>query len=223
MGVAIDIERPIALRPDAVPPDQLGTGPARGPAPTEIDGEENGGSSLPPPRVLRTAGATVDGERDIVLEDVGGARLLISDVRVALLLLDDARYRAVRRLFGVPRDQSWAVTLIALAVLAQAAHEKSDQMGRGPGGPTRADVALGAAVVRELLAAIPGPQARETPFVATLVTIALVGALARPGPSRAAHEIRSSSHRARQSFNHRYGHLLPMTARGKPQSGGMPT
>ena len=163
---------------------------------------------LLPPQVIRTAGATVDGQRDSALEDAGGARLLVSDVRVALLLLDDVRYRVLRRLFGVSRDQSWAVTLIALVVLAQAAHETSDQMLRGRGGPTRADVALGAAAVRGLLAGIPGPEARETPLVATLVTIALLGALVRPGLSRAAHEIRSSSHRARQSFNHRYGHLL---------------
>jgi hypothetical protein len=156
------------------------------------------------------AGAAAGGEHGIRLEDVGGARLLVSDARVALLLLDEARYRVVRRLFGVSRDQSWLVTLIALALIAEAANAKWDEMVRGPGGPTRADVALGAAVVRELLAGIAGPSSRDTPLVGTLVSIAVLGALVRP----AVHGIRASSHRVRHSFNHRYGHLLPTSATG---------
>ena len=239
MVVAIDTERPIASPSDSVQRDRERTRPARGPAPPGSNGRANGVPSLPQPHAVAppgsngrangvpslpqphavglTAEATTDGQRDIALADVGGARLLVSDVRVALLLLDEARHRAVKRLFGVSRDQSWAVTLIALAALAQAAHEKSDQMLRGPGGPTRADVALGAAALRELLAWIPGPSSRDTPLVGTLVMIAVVGAGVRPGLSRTAHGIRTSSHRARQSFNHRYGHLLP--ARGEQRCG----
>ena len=95
-------------------------------------------------------------------------------------LVDEARHRAVERLFGVSREQSWQVTLIALALLASAAHDKSDQLLKGPGGPTRSDVMLGAAGLRELLTWIPGPSSRDTPLVGTLVMVALVGA---PGPS----------------------------------------
>ena len=105
------------------------------------------------------------------------------------------------------------MTLIALALVADAAHEKSDQMLRGPGGPTRADVALGAARLRELLAGIAGPSSRDTPFFATLVTIAVGGALVRPALSRTVHGIRTSAHHVRQSFNHRYSHHLPASAR----------
>jgi hypothetical protein len=147
------------------------------------------------------------------LEDGGGARLLVSDVRVALLLLDEARYRVVNRLFGA-ENQSWPVTLIALAVLAQAAQEKSDQMLKGPGGPTRTDMAFGAVGLRELVAWISGPPSRDTPLVGSLVTIAVLGALARPGLTRAGHRIMTSSHHAKASFNHRYGHLLPVPGAG---------
>jgi hypothetical protein len=172
----------------------------------------NGKAAPPLPRIVdAAAGTTAVSERAIALGDVGGAKLLVSDVRVALLLLDEARYRGVKRLFGVSRDQSWTVTLIALAVLVRAAHDKSDQLLRGPGGPTRADVALGAAAVRELLTWIPGPSSRDTPLVGTLLAIAVAGTLVRPGLSRMAQGIRTSSHRARLSFNHRYGHLLPAT------------
>ena len=100
--------------------------------------------------------ATVGSEHGIALEDVGGARLLVSDVRVMLLLFDKARYRVVRRLFGVSRDQSWLVMLIALAPIAEAANAKADQVLRGPGGPTRGDVTLGTVAMRELLAPIAG-------------------------------------------------------------------
>ena len=171
-------------------------------------------TSLAQPRIAGgAAGAAADDEHAIALEDVAGARLLVSDVRTALLLVDEARYRGINRLFGVSRDQSWLVTLIALALVAHAAHEKSDQLLRGPGGPTRADVALGAATLRELLAGIAGPSSRDTPLFATVVTVAVVGALVRPGLSRTVHGIRTSAHHVRQSFNHRYGHHLPASAR----------
>ena len=143
-----------------------------------------------------------------VLGDVGGAMLLVSDVRVALLLLDEARYRAVHRLFGVSREQSWPATLIALVLLAQATHDKLEPILTGPGGPTRADAVLGAAALRELLVGIPGPSSRDTPLVGTLMMIAMLGAVARPGLSQAVHGVRASSHRIQLSFNHRYGHIL---------------
>jgi hypothetical protein len=170
--------------------------------------------SSPRDREMGTAGAAAAGAHAMTLEDVGGARLLVSDARVALLLLDEARYRVVNRLFGVDRDHSWPVTLIALAVLASAAHEKSDQMLKGPGGPTRTDIAFGAVGLRALVARISGPPSQDTPLVATLVTIAVIGAVARPGLSRAAHRIRTSSHHAKASFNQRYGHLLPVPGAG---------
>ncbi len=209
-----DTDRPIASRPDSLQQDRERNGSARG---AIARGGGVGATGTPlsrQPQVVGAAdGATAGGEHGIAQEGVGSARLLVSDVGTALLLLDEARYRVVKRLFGVSRDRSWAVTLIALAVLAQAAHDKSDQMLKGPGGPTRADVVLGAAALRELLAGIPGPSSRDTPLVATLVMIAVAGALVRPALSRTAHGIRTSSHRARLSFRHRYGHLLPASAR----------
>ena len=212
MGVATRTDRPIGSTTSGFARRER-TSPAPEPIPPGADGRANGGASLRQPQVIGLAARAAGGrEHGIAPEGVGSARLLVSDVRTAFLLLDEARYRAVKRLFGVSRDHSWAVTLIGLAVLAQAAHDKSEQMLRGPGGPTRADVALGAAALRELLPGIPGPSSRDTPLVATLVTIAVVGALVRPGLSRTVHGIRTSAHHARQSFNHRYGHH-PASAR----------
>jgi hypothetical protein len=218
VGVATRIDRPIGSRASgSLQQEPERTGP--GPEPILPGGGVRGNGTtpwFPQPQIVGTAaGTTAGGEHGVALEleDVGGARLLVSDIRVALLLLEEARYRAVKRLFGVSRDQSWPVTLIALALLAGAAHDKAEQMLTGPGGPTRADVALGAAALRELLVGIPGPSLRDTRMVATLLTIAVVGAKVRPGLSRTVHGVRTSTHRVRQSVNHRYGHLLPTAAR----------
>lgn len=215
MGLATRTERPIGSGTSgSLQQEPKRAGPRREPIPPGGGVPTNGALPFPQPQIFRTAaGHPADGEHAVALEDVGGARLLVSDVRTALLLLDEARYRAVRRLFGVSRDQSWAVTVIGLALLASVAHDKAEQMLRGPGGPTRAEVMLGAAGLRELLVGIPGPASRDTPLVATLLAIAVVGAVVRPGLSRAAHGIRTATHRARHSFNHRYGHLLPTSAR----------
>lgn len=48
----------------------------------------------------------------------GGARLLVSDSTVAYLLLNGARGRVVQRMFGVPKNKSALVTIVALAALA---------------------------------------------------------------------------------------------------------
>jgi len=216
VGVATQSDASIASPSGSLARDRERSNRARGPGLPGSNGRANGVPSFPEPQIVGVAaGAAAGGEHGIALEDVGGARLFVSDARVALMLLDEARYRAVRRLFGVSRDQSWLVTLIALVLIAEAANAKWDQMVRGPGGPTKADVALGAAALRELLTAISGPSSRDTPLVGTLVSIAVLGALVRPGLRRTVHGIRASSHRVRHSFNHRYGHLLPMSATGR--------
>ena len=213
MGLATRTDRPIGSPTSGFARrERERTSPAPDPIPPGANGRTNRTGSLSQPRIVGAgARAAAGGELDIALEDVAGARLLVSDVRVALLLVDEARHRVVERLFGVSREQSWQVTLIALVLLASTAHDKSDQLLKGPGGPTRSDVVLGAAGLRELLTWISGQSSRDTPLVGTLVMVALVGALVRPGVSRAAHGIRTSSHRARLSFKHRYGHLLPAT------------
>jgi hypothetical protein len=155
------------------------------------------------------AGGCVPGEHGVAPEDLGGARLLVSDVGVALSLLDEARYRAVRWLFGVPREQSWQVTLVAIAVLASAARTKSEQVLRGPGGPTRTDLALGAAGLRELVVAIAGPSAQDSPLVGTVVTIAVLGGVVRPGLSWTVRGFRTATHRVGRSLKQRYGHVPP--------------
>jgi hypothetical protein len=165
VGLATRTDRPIGSPTSRFARrDRERTRPSPEPIPPGADGRTSRTRSLSQPRIVGAGvRAVAGGELDIALRDVAGVRLLVSDVRVALLLVDEARHRAVERVFGVSREQSWQVTLIALALLAGAAHDKSDQLLKGPGGPTRSDVMLGAAGLRELLTWIPGPiVARHT-------------------------------------------------------------
>jgi hypothetical protein len=202
VGVATRTDRPIGSPTSGFARrERERTSPAPEPILSADDVRTNRTTPLAQSRIVGVAaGATAVGEHAIALEDVAGAGLLVSDVRATLLLVDEARDRVIKRLFGVSRNQSWPVTLIVLALVAHAAHEKSDQMLRGPDGRTRFDVALGVATLSELLIAIPGRSSQDTPSVGTLVTLAVVGALVRPGLSRTVHGIRTSSHRTRHSL-----------------------
>src|SRR5579884_3525336 len=57
----------------------------------------------------------------------GGARLLLSDVSTARVLLNEARYRTIERLFGVPRENAGLLTLVALGTLAAGVRAKATE------------------------------------------------------------------------------------------------
>ena len=176
------------------------------------------GAALLRPQVAE-AGPQVAGAHDIAStgsadgvalsrrEDLGGARLLLSDLRTAFLLANEARYRTIERVFGVPRDQANLVTLIGAVTLAAAVRDKVELMVTGPGGPTRGDALIGANVLKDLVYAIGGPSTRDTPLFGTLVATAVIRGLARPAVRGSVREIKAFSHEIRGSFDHRYGHL----------------
>ncbi len=140
-------------------------------------------------------------------EYFGGARLLASDAKVAFVLLNEARYRAIERFFGVPREKSFLVTVVALGTLAHALEGKAQTMLQGPN-PSVGDMALGATVLKELVHGVAGDWSRETPLFGTLVAIAVAGATVRPVVEGSVRGIRGLSHRVRADFDHRYGHLV---------------
>lgn len=165
-------------------------------------------SRFTPASPLRESGETgvASGQR-IPDGEFGGIRLLISDTRVGLLLLNEARYRSIHRLFGVDRDQSWLVSLVALGVLGHAAHNGLRRIAQGPN-PTSGDLLLGAGALREISYGIGGPSARNVPGFGALVAVGVAGHLARPVLSRSFRDLRISGDRMARAFHHRYGHLL---------------
>ncbi len=146
----------------------------------------------------------VPGATSSRVEGVAGPRLLLSDAVVALLLADEARYRAMARLFGIPRQGSLLVSVVATGTLAGAIHAKL-RLGARPG---VGDALLGAASVGELMHVIAGPPSRDTRFFGGLVGIALVGGLLAPAVRESARGIKASSHWLRAEFGRRYGYVL---------------
>jgi hypothetical protein len=141
-------------------------------------------------------------------EAAEGRKLLFADARVAFLLLNEARYRTLERLFGVGKDQANAATLVVGLVLADALREQAARMLRGPALPSFGDASIGASALRELVYGIAGPSSRDAPLVGTLIAVGVLGHLARPVVGQAVHGIRDSSQRFHGAFNHRYGHLV---------------
>ena len=135
-------------------------------------------------------------------ESVGGGRLLVSDCRVAFLLLDEARRRVIERVFGVPRDTSFLVTIVALGTLAEAVHRKVAGAMSIPGSPSIGDAVVGASVLRESVHWISGEQPGESPLLGTLVTIAVLGAIARPAAAGSFRGVKAASRRTRKGFDY---------------------
>jgi hypothetical protein len=134
----------------------------------------------------------------------GGATLLISDSTVVYLLLNEARGRVVQRLFGVPKNKSALVTVIALAALAEAIHENVQKALEGPAAPSQGDSLLGFAIVNEVLRGLVGSGSEDSPFFGPLVTFALISASIGPAVRMSLRGLKT----ARADFDHRYGHLI---------------
>ena len=139
---------------------------------------------------------------------LGGASLLLSDARLALMFANEARYRTLARVFGIPRDQANVATLIAGLLALEGAHSASKAMLRPGPTPTAADGMLGGAALREMLCSVAGPGARDTPLLASLLTIAVLGGAARRVAVKSSRTIRSSTQRADLQFHNRYGYLI---------------
>jgi hypothetical protein len=136
----------------------------------------------------------------------GGARLLAADARVATLLANEARRRAMRRVFGIPVDsKSGLATLIALGAVVEAVHRRTDDFHTGL---KRSDSLVGLGILRETAYGIAGPSSRSSRYFGTLLGIALIGGATQIAVRKSAHEVRALSHRATADFSHRYGHLI---------------
>jgi hypothetical protein len=151
------------------------------------------------------SGVSVDQQAPVPLRasGVSGGRLLATDVRVATLLLNDARYRTFQRVFAIERKDVNLVSLIALLVIAEKAQSTGRKLRSGRG-PTMAEDFMGFGIVREALARVAGPESRDTPLLSTLLAIAVIGGAARSG----LHGIRGSGHQADVAFHRRYGYLI---------------
>jgi len=126
--------------------------------------------------------------------NVGFARLFFGDAAIVFLLLNDARHRTVTRMFGTSRGDSNLVTVVALGSAAVAVHGTATRLRSIRLYPSRANSAIGAAVLREAALGIAGEPSRAVPAAGALVAFALAGGSSRPMVRRALRTTRGAVH-----------------------------
>jgi hypothetical protein len=109
--------------------------------------------------------------------------LFAEDVRVAMLLLNDARYRVLERTLGTTREQANLVTFVAAAVVVDAAQRQKSRVPP-PRAPAPANIALSAAMTGSVLSGIAGTSGLGGPG-SLLIAAAIVYKIVAP-PSRRA-------------------------------------
>lgn len=129
--------------------------------------------------------------------DFGAGSLFLADSRLLFVVLNQLRYRALHRAFGVSREQANLLTLVLAIVGTQGTLTRAGRIVRAPLQISRMDTAIGAFTLREAAVGMAGRDAREVSPFATLLTIALVGGLALPAARRTAHRLRAVEHRLR--------------------------
>jgi hypothetical protein len=135
-------------------------------------------------------------------EEPSGGALFPSDPRAVFVLLNEGRYLAIQGLFGVSRNQVNVMTVIAALMLAEAAHAKTERLRGRLGGATRSDVLLADGLLNALGQGIAGPFAREIPFVAPLIGVAVAGVVARRVVQNSSRNIKAASARITVSLRH---------------------
>jgi len=124
-----------------------------------------GGSpeAVPPPPPARAS---------IRLEGVGGARLLASDLRTAsirlraaFLLVNEARHTMLERLFGLSGSRRNLPAAVVALMLAESAYDRIEKILTPPAPPSAGEMALAAAVWKEVVQVVAGPGSRDTPLV----------------------------------------------------------
>jgi hypothetical protein len=138
-----------------------------------------------------------DGYRSAAGREVGAMLLFAEDVRVAWLLLNAARYRALERMLGTTPEQANLVTFVAAAVIVDAAQSRTSQI-KSPRPPAPTNIALSAAMTGSALSAIAGQTGIAGPgslLIAAAILYRLVGTPSRRafrGVARAPFRLRTA-------------------------------
>jgi hypothetical protein len=130
-------------------------------------------------------------------EHLSSARLFVGDAVVAFRLLNEARHRIMYRAFGTPREHSNLMTLFVIGAFVRASQRAAaapgTQVRKARSSPTAVgDTMIGAAVARETVNSIAGHPARDTPFAAALIALAMTVYAFRAAIKRLPHAVRPS-------------------------------
>ena len=128
-------------------------------------------------------------------EHLGSARLFVGDAVIAFRPLSEACHRIMSRVFGMPREHSNLMTLFVIAAsvraLQRAAAAPGTQVRKARSSPTAVgDTMIGAVVAKETVNGIAGHPARDMPFAAALIALAMTVYAFRAAIKRLLHEVR---------------------------------
>jgi hypothetical protein len=135
------------------------------------------------------------GYRSAAGREAGAILLLLEDVRVTMLLLNDARYRTLERMLGTTREQANLVTFVAAAVVVDAAQRRTSQI-KSPRPPAPTDIALSAAMTGTALSGLAGMSGIGGPG-SLLIAAALIYKVVAPPSRRAARGVARAPFRLR--------------------------
>ena len=129
--------------------------------------------------------------------DFGAGELFLADSRLAFIVLNEVRYRTLRRVFGVSREQANLLTFALAFVGFHGAVNVAGRVVQAPLHISGADLAIGGFVGREGAIGVAGPNAAAVSPFATLMTIGILGGLAFPALRRTARRMRAAEQRLR--------------------------
>jgi hypothetical protein len=136
----------------------------------------------------------------------GAGQLFLTDSRMAVGVANYARHQAMRRVFGVDREQA---NLLTFVLVLTAGAPAAAALGRAVLAPlavvTGVNAGIGAFALGQVTRGIAGPGVREVPDAAALLALAVVGGLALPQLRRASRRVRELEHRVRVQRENMYG------------------
>lgn len=146
--------------------------------------------------------------------EFGAGELFLADSRLAFVALNEARYRVLRRVFGVSRAQANLLTFVLALNASHAAAVTAEKVVTAPFRVAKVDVVISGFTMREAAVGAAGPRAAAVSPFATLLLIAVAGGMALPTLRRAAHQARLLERRIRTLRERQYSSARQFMADG---------
>jgi hypothetical protein len=146
--------------------------------------------------------------------EFGLGRLILADSRLAFIVLNEVRHWGLNRVFGTSRAHANLLTFVLALSAAEGARELVGRVPRMPPGAA-SDAARGALLLREAAIGLAGPQSRNVPLFAVLVTAGVLGGAVVHGARRATRGLRNAEQRARAE---RISHYIRVSRRARTGS-----
>jgi hypothetical protein len=159
---------------------------------------------------------------DAATPTVSAERAFVSDVRLVLAVLNQARYPLLRRVFGVSRDQANLLTFVLALSVTSATYDALRRFIRHPWPLDGPETAMAAAVVREAGFGIGGPKIGQAHVFGALIALAAMKGLTLPEVRRALHGLHVAEQRIGEQRKRIYGVAVEqLKAERQPAGNGL--